>query len=284
MRWDQRLKSKLTNWLLKERGSASYALCDFERLRYELRPCDVLLVEGRSPVSDVIRMITQSPWTHSALYLGKLHEIDDPLLRERVAQSYEGSLEEELLIEGMLGQGTIVSPLSQYKNDHLRLCRPSGISRQDAQDVMAYCVRKLGTHYDVRHIFDLARFFLPWGILPRRWRSSIFSHHPGSYTKTVCSTILAEAFASVSFPILPAVLKDEGNCMNLVHRNPRLTTPKDFDYSPFFSIIKYPFLNVVEQGIYKQLPWKNNHCSNDQHGVIHLDDLPQHPDSLKETV
>ncbi len=251
-------------------------MCDFERIRYELRPCDVVLVEGRSPVSDVIRVITQSPWTHSAIYIGRLHDIDDPDLRKKVAEFYQGEPDEQLIIEGMMGQGTIVSPLSIYKNDHVRICRPSGISRRDAQLAIAHCVDRLGDDYDVRQIFDLARFLLPWSIVPRSWRSSIFSNHPGSYTRTVCSTVIAEAFGSVSFPILPAIVESENGDVELVARNPRLFTPRDFDYSPFFEIIKFPFLNIVEKGVYRQLPWNEKLISNDKHGLVDQNDLPRH--------
>jgi len=82
----QRFRNKLVYWLNYEAVSKSEALCDFERLRYELRSCDVILVEGHSRVSRVIRWITNSPWTHAALYVGRLHDIDDPHARERLQQ------------------------------------------------------------------------------------------------------------------------------------------------------------------------------------------------------
>jgi hypothetical protein len=271
------LTESITAWLIEESSEPDAPLCDFERIRYEIRPCDVLLIEGKSHVSNVIRMVTQSPWTHSCIYIGRLHDIDDPQMRARVAENYQGDPSEQLIIEGMLGKGTSVVPLSVYEKAHIRICRPSGLSRRDAQEVLSYCITRLGAEYDVRQIFDLMRFFFPWSILPRRWRSSIFSHHPGSYTKTVCSTVIAEAFTGVSFPILPA-LKVENNeegkeDIELCHRNPRLFTPRDFDYSPYFEIIKYPFIQVVEKGFYRQLPWNKE-------GVIYNDSEFVNPNSL----
>ena len=44
-------------------------------------------------------------------------------------------------------------------------------------------------------------------------------------------------------------------------RNFRLYTPPDFDYSPYFEIIKYPLLGLNDLAVYRQLPW-------DQDGVI----------------
>ncbi len=57
---------------------------------------------------------------------------------------------------------------------------------------------------------DLARFLLPYNILPRRWRSSLFSARPSRTTQTVCSTMIAEAFGHLQFPILPLVAFSDG--------------------------------------------------------------------------
>ncbi|MFG1491737.1 hypothetical protein ABMA58_20975, partial [Oceanospirillum sp. HFRX-1_2] len=58
-----RMTRPIVNWLTHQRPAPEFPLSDFERIRYEVRPCDVLLIEGRSRVSDVIKMITQSPWS-----------------------------------------------------------------------------------------------------------------------------------------------------------------------------------------------------------------------------
>ncbi len=71
--------------------------------------------------------------------------------------------------------------------------------------VIAHAIRHLGNDYDVRQLLDLARFLFPWGILPRRWRSSLFQHNAGKPTHTVCSSLLAEAFSAVGFPVLPFI-------------------------------------------------------------------------------
>jgi hypothetical protein len=246
------------NWIAKDRKPSKFPMCDFEKIRYELRPCDVILIEGRSRVSDVIRMITQSAWTHSALYIGKLHDIEDPTIREIAKAHYNGPEKDHLLIEGMLGQGTVVTPLHAYKKDHIRICRPRGLTPTDAHEVIAYSVKKLGTDYDIRQIIDLLRFFFPWSIMPRRWRSYIFSRTAGRATRTVCSTVIAEAFSSVDFPILPYIQRTKHRKIELVHRNPRLFTPRDFDYSPYFEIIKYPFLEFDNASSYRKLPWNRD--------------------------
>ncbi|MEM7016805.1 MAG: YiiX/YebB-like N1pC/P60 family cysteine hydrolase [Pseudomonadota bacterium] len=244
----------LVNWLSHQSDDPDMPLSDFERLSYEIRPCDVLLIEGRSRVGEVIKAVTQSPWIHAALYIGRLHDIDSPEVRERLLEYYDAQPEDQLVIEAELGKGVIISPLKRYVGDHMRICRPKDIARQDAQDVVAFTISCLGLNYNVRQILDLARFFFPYAFLPRRWRSSLFNYHPGTAAKTVCSTLLAEAFMSVKYPILPVIRESENGELHSYQRNPQLYTPKDFDYSPYFEIIKYPFYGTDAMN-YKQLPW-----------------------------
>lgn len=245
----------ITAWLNRERPRQDQPPCDYERLSYEIRPCDVILVEGRSRVADVIKYITLSPWTHAALYIGRLHDIDDAGVREWVVAHYDPAADEQLILEALLGHGTIVAPLARYRDDHLRICRPRGIARGDAQAVIRFATEHLGAGYDVRQLLDLARFLFPYALLPRRWRSSLFTHNAGSPTRTVCSSLLAEAFASVHFPVLPLMRADEDGQIELHRRNFKLFTPSDFDYSPYFDVIKYPLMEFGDLATYRRMPW-----------------------------
>ncbi|PJE78830.1 hypothetical protein CI610_02221 [invertebrate metagenome] len=251
------LSRVLTRWLIHNTQKLSYPLCDFERIRYELKPADVVLVEGRSRVSQVIKQVTLSSWSHTFLYIGRLHDISDSSVRDIIRQHYQGEDDEQLIIESELGCGTRICPLSRYKTEHLRICRPKGLRYSDGQQVIHYAVSCLGQPYNVRQILDLLRFFIPYVFIPGRWRSSLFQYSPGKETKTVCSTMLAEAFATIQFPILPLVkYGDKATNIQLFQRNPKLCTPRDFDYSPYFEIIKYPFLDYNRYADYKLLPWR----------------------------
>ena len=76
--------------------------------------------------------------------------------------------------------------------------------------------------------------------------------------------MIASAFTSVQFPILPVIHKTEDG-LRLFKRNIRLYTPKDFDYSPYFQIIKYPLLGLNDLSVYRQLPWnQDNVICNDE--------------------
>ncbi len=257
------LGKNIVGWLTKEKEVTKPPLCDFERIRYEVRPCDVILVEGRSRVAEIIKTITQSPWTHSALYIGRIHDIDDEKLRNRIRTFYDGSPHDQLVIEAWLGKGTVVNPLSKYTNDTLRICRPAGLSRQDAQRVMRYTLHHLGFKYDVRQLLDLARFLFPYGIIPRRWRSSLFQRNAGHPTRSVCSSMIAAAFAWVKFPVLPELEQGRDGVTRMVQRNARLCTPRDFDYSPYFDIIKCAQLDFGHHSQYRDLPWDRRNTKRD---------------------
>tara|TARA_B110000444_G_C18414777_1_gene399685 strand:+ start:235 stop:573 length:339 start_codon:yes stop_codon:yes gene_type:complete len=111
----------------------------------------------------------------------------------------------------------------------------------------------LGGKYNIRQIFDLARFLLPWSFFPRRWHSSLFRHRPGDSTQTICQTVIAEAFREIEFPILPLVKKVDGGEVKIFRRNPKLYIRSDFDYSPYFEIIKRPFLYLDTPNSYRLL-------------------------------
>lgn len=239
-------------------------LSDFKRLSYEIRPGDVILVSGRSRVSEVIKIVTQSHWSHSALYIGRLHDIHSENHRKVIESNYNFEPTQQLIIETEIGKGTVVSLLSNYENEHLRICRPRGLRQEDANAIINFCIQHIGSEYDVRQFLDLARFLFPWHWLPRRWRSSLFQHNAGKVTKEVCSTLIARAFGMVDFPLLPHILvEEEEQRFELLHRNPRLFTPSDFDFSPYFDIIKYPFFSIDGSGLYHQLPWNREKLYHD---------------------
>src|SRR6185312_11011971 len=92
-----------------EQGYEPFTPSNPEALRATLRPGDVLLVEGNNHISGVIKYLTQSTWSHAALYVGPIGE------RETV----EG--EPLVLVEAVLGQGVVGAPLSKYAHFHTRI-------------------------------------------------------------------------------------------------------------------------------------------------------------------
>ena len=80
-----------------------------------------------------------------------------------------------------------------------------------------------------------------------RWLSRrILALGSGEPTRAICSTLLAQAFESVRYPILPEIeLLDTSTASGRRHqqeilhiRHYSLYTPRDFDVSPFFQVVK----------------------------------------------
>lgn len=266
------LQNRLLNYMLKDIGSTRAYLCDFDRIEHEVRPGDVLLVEGRHRISRIVRGITHSPWTHASLYLGRLHDIQDPKQRALIRKFYRGNIGDQLLIESMAGRGNYIDNLRVYKNHHVRICRPSGISHHDVQRVISFALGHLGRDYNIRQFLDLGRFLLRSSLIPRRWRSSLFEIKATETTEDICSSMIAKAFMSVKFPIIPLVREDANHNIEFIHRNSRLFAPCDFDYSPYFNIIKYPIFPVSDAAPYRHLPWNETVISNDDEGLVPFSD------------
>src|SRR5699024_4516012 len=128
----------------------------------------------------------------------------------------------QVLLEAELGQGVHLTPMARYRGEHLRICRPRDLLEEDRQAIIRYVCDRLGIPYDMRHIFDLLRFLFPYGLLPRHWRSTLFEAGHGDMTRVICSTLLANGFASVRYPILPTIHRDEEGGMVYHQRNRRL--------------------------------------------------------------
>jgi hypothetical protein len=265
----QWLFDKISNYFTKDTSEEKRSyLVDFDRIANEVIPGDVILVEGTNRISQIIKYICQSPWTHSTLYIGRLHNIEDPELRHLIRRHYHGSPSHQLVIESLLGHGTFIRSINYYKDYHIRICRPTGLSHSDAQRVIGHAIKSIGHKYDVRHFIDLGRFILSGHILPRRWKSSLFQQtDPSEATKDICSAMIASAFTSINFPILPLIREDKDKKIEMIHRNPKLFTPADFDYSPYFAVIKFPFYPLAGQGPYRHLPWQTGLLSEDE-GII----------------
>ena len=264
-----KIHAKIDHWLTHEPPSTEIMPYDFSRLKYEIRPGDVLLIEGRSRISHAIRSLTHSSWTHAAFYIGRLIDFEDEESKNIIKKYITTKDNTRLLVEDILDKGTIITPLSSYRHHHIRICRPIGITPADTHLVINYMLKSLGQPYNVRQLLDLARYLLPWTILPRHWRSSLFRTSTGEPESGVCSSLIAEAFTSVQFPILPLVKPDETQGVELYHRNPYLFTPKDFDFSPYFEIIKYPLFDPDEPlPYYRRLPWTKSGFLHQDHGII----------------
>ena len=69
-------------------GYEPFTPSDPERLRGLVQAGDVLLVEGNNRISGVIKYLTQSTWSHAALYVGPIGGAREP--RRRAAGAGRG--------------------------------------------------------------------------------------------------------------------------------------------------------------------------------------------------
>lgn len=213
-----------------------------------IRPGDVLLVEGQSRISVGIKYLTQSTWSHAALYVGDVG-----------CQSTD--CEARCFIEADVREGVRLVGVQTYQGLHCRIARPVSLTPQETQALVAYALQRLGHQYDLRHVLDLARFLLPTPPVPVRWRRRLLALGSGEPTRAICSTLIAQAFQSVKYPILPTVElvaspdpQCEGCFEELLHiRHHSLFVPRDFDVSPYFAIVK----PTLQSGFdHHQLSWK----------------------------
>ncbi len=239
----------LGRWLQQERpGEEPFVPSDPEALRRALTPGDVLLVAGASRVSTAIKYLTQSTWSHAAFYVG-----------DRLGVGSDGERAE--LVEVILGAGCIAVPLAKCFRYHTRICRPVGLSEADRQAVIEFMVSRLGAQYDMRNILDLVRYLLPTPPVPARWRRRMIALGSGEPTRAICSSLIAEAFGHIRYPILPRIEHIAGRDADLSHmqrqeilhiRHHSLYAPADFDLSPYFRIVK----PTLEAGFdYRNLEW-----------------------------
>jgi hypothetical protein len=233
----------IAGYLQKEvPGYEPFTPSDPEHLRSVMQDGDVLLVEGNNRVSGIIKYLTQSTWSHAALYVGPIDG------------AVEADGEPHVLIEANIGEGVTSAPLSKYFPYHTRVCRPVGLSYEDRTTVCRYAINRIGFGYDTKNILDLMRFLFPVPI-PQRWRRRMIALGSGDPTKIICSALIAQAFDAVRYPILPKVTRAGSRAARreILHiRDSSLYMPRDFDISPYFDVVK----PTIELGFdYTALHW-----------------------------
>ena len=218
-----------------------FASNDLTALRETLRPGDVLLVEGKGRISGSIKYLTQSAWSHSALYVG-------PMV------GAETDVEPHVLIEANIEEGVVSAPLSKYLHCQTRICRPVGLTQADCETVCRYASERIGLGYDFKNVIDLMRYLFP-GPVTRRWRGRTIALGSGDARRIICSSLIAQAFDAVRYPILPEIKRVEsqtGRREVAEIRHSSFYTPRDFDISPYFMVVK----PTLARGFnYKDMRW-----------------------------
>jgi hypothetical protein len=245
------LSDKILQFLSQPTGRyAPFFAPDPAVIRKALQPGDIVLVEGNSRLSAIIKYLTQSTWSHAALYVGARPRDNTP----------DG--EPNVLLEAEADTGVVTVPLSKYFGFNIRICRPVGLDDRGKKTIVDYALARIGKQYDTKQIVDLARYLFPYPPVPIWFRRRMLAIGSGDPTKAICSTLIAESFASIRYPILPESVSINGKTYVVAPyvksendhiRKHGLYTPRDFDISPFFSIVKPTIIAGFD---YRTVAWE----------------------------
>lgn len=248
------LERKLTGILVRYLNSPArsyepFSTSSSDTLESVLQAGDVILVEGNQRFSTAVKYLTQSTWSHAALYVGRMNHLEN--LPDNTPT----------IVEADLKNGVIAAPLSKYGELNTRICRPVGLDEDQRHQIVQFMLDSIGMSYDLKNIIDLARYLVPTPPVPSHWRRGMLALGSGDPTRVICSTRIAEAFQSIGYPILPRIEQlTERECeqcsstiKQILHiRHHSLFTPRDFDVSPYFQIIK----PTIQRGFdHRQLDW-----------------------------
>jgi hypothetical protein len=206
-----------------------FSITPEHRLKEVLRPGDILLVEGKTRISSAIKYLTQSTWSHAAIYVGDATPCRD---------AGDG----HVIVEADIVNGVVAVPLGKYGRYNTRICRAIGISDEDRGRIVDFVCNQIGHRYDLKNIFDLLRYFLPASPVPARFRRQLLAFGSSDPTRAICSTLIAQAFQSLEYPILPRRAEDVTDVTPvdgvLEMRHYSHFVPRDFDLSPYFRVVK----------------------------------------------
>ncbi|MBA6392184.1 lipo-like protein [Colwellia sp. BRX10-3] len=248
------LGDKLATFLNKPRAYyTTFSTLTSEQLKESLMPGDLLLIEGNSRISTAIKYLTQSTWSHVCIYIGDKSNLSP-------------------LLEADLVDGVITVPLEKYAGFNMRICRPVGLTDEDTEALLDFVTSRIGLQYDTKNIIDLMRYLLPTPPVPQNFRRRLLEFGSGDPTKAICSTLIAQAFQFIRYPILPLKIPENISAETIVvparglsRLKPRLFArnrlekrhyshfiPRDFDLSPYFEIVK----PTLKKGFnYKDIQW-----------------------------
>ena len=209
-------------------GYAPFTPSDPEALRATLKPGDVLLIEGNNHISGVIKYLTQSTWSHAALYVGPIGD--------RVTADGEPLV----LVEANIGQGVVAVPLSKYTDFHTRICRPTRLTDGRLRARLRLCRRahRLRLRPEEHHRPDALS-------VSAAGAAALAPPHDGARLRPSDAHHLLGADRAglreraLSDPAQGGARGSEAAWQEILEiRHSSLYAPRDFDISPYFEVVK----------------------------------------------
>ncbi len=195
-RIEQRFARILVNWLVGSVGPATPVAdhppthaptkapthsADLER---QLQTGDVILVAGRSRFSRLVCRLTNSTWSHVAIYVGP--QVDrDPALT---------------IIEADIEAGVRRIALEALSGCSIQVVRASRLPESARAALIEHLRAREGRAYDLAHVIRLAQTLLQaqWPLIGQFGHRAVGRADPG---RAICSTLVAHALASAGVPI-----------------------------------------------------------------------------------
>lgn len=240
----RRIGARLARFLNQPTGDYElFSVTPEAKLRAILRPGDILLIEGNTRISSAIKYLTQSTWSHAAIFVGN-------------AARCKNESDEHVIVEADIVNGVIASPLHKYERYNTRVCRAVGLSDLDRERIVSFICDHIGHTYDLKNIFDLLRYFFPMPPVPSRYRRRLLAFGSGDPTSAICSTLIAQAFQQIGYPILPLHANESAAGAEVLEmRHYSHFVPRDFDLSPYFQVVKPTLLLGFD---HHEVVWKGD--------------------------
>ncbi len=257
-KWAAHIRRRLLVRLEKDHpGYQQRIYNNMQRLYSTIRKGDIVLVEGRSTMSSIIKFFSSSHWSHVAYYVGD--ELIQP--KELGRNTYQERFADQaghLIIEAFSGKGVRVEGLDKYRDYNIRICRPYGIRAADLSQVTDEIIANIGHRYDDQNIIDIARLVISTFFRPRRKLSHRARLGSGNDFQVICSGMIAKAFQKVGYPIVPGLAStptrpDNPYGAGLIMRHFSQIMPRDYDLSPNFEVIKF---NIIGQPFDYESLWQ----------------------------
>jgi hypothetical protein len=186
-----------------------------ESLATRLRRGDVLLSEGNTRVSRLIKRLTGSRWSHVSIYVGPLDEGSDP----------------RCVVEADMAVGVRSIRLSELGAVSVRVLRPASLDSTKRNRLVEWVTSRIGDEYDHAHALLLGRRLLR--LAPRTRPAASASTATGTARRFICCSLLVHAFASIGLAIVPGrACPDAEECAD-----PSSITPGDFEKAAMFEVV-----------------------------------------------
>jgi|TARA_B100001971_G_C18066420_1_gene470725 uncharacterized protein YycO len=150
---------------------------DIDTLKKSLEKADVILSHGDSILSWIIRIVTQSYWNHSSMYIG-----------------------DEKFIEAD-GNGVIIKNISKLSNRDIRIYRYKKATKNVLDKIINEAKSYNGKKYDIFAILELFWLF----IVGKRGDP----RRIGSKNRFICSEIISQPYYKFGYPVIEKYDYDE---------------------------------------------------------------------------